>query len=68
MKQNQGNKFYVGAWKNGYPEGEAFIYEPRRILFLGTFVDGLPTGRATLKFIRESIEFSGELKEGQAHG
>jgi len=44
MRQINGERYYVGAWKKGVPEGKGFIYEPKKILFLGTFHEGIPEG------------------------
>lgn len=44
MRQINGERYYVGAWKKGVPEGKGFIYEPRKMLFLGTFQNGIPEG------------------------
>ena len=68
MKQINGERYYVGAWKKGVPEGKGFIYEPKKILFLGTFHEGVPQGESSINFIEEGISFTGVLKDGKANG
>ena len=68
MRHKDINRFYVGDWKEGVPEGQAFIYEPERILFNGKFEHGMPNGHAQIRFIQDGCDFEGELKDGRASG
>lgn len=68
MKHKEYNRYYYGTWNDGIPEGNALFYEPEKIIFTGHFHNGLPEGKANIKFIQEGCEFDGELKEGKAHG
>lgn len=68
MKHKQENRYYYGDWKNGVPVGKGLFYEPSKLIFDGTFVEGIPEGFARIKFIEGASEFEGELKRGMANG
>jgi hypothetical protein len=57
MKHNFLDRYYYGSWKEGMPEGEAFFYEPQKLIFKGNFYHGVPTGPAKIDFILEGWDF-----------
>jgi hypothetical protein len=57
VKHNFLDRYYYGNWKDGMPEGEAFFYEPQKLIFKGNFSHGVPTGPAKIDFILEGWDF-----------
>ena len=48
MRHKFENKYFIGDWNEGKPEGKGIFYEPNNILYDGDFKNGLFLGEAKI--------------------
>jgi hypothetical protein len=49
MKHKVENKYFLGNWNNGSPEGRGIVYEPGLVLYDGLFKNGELQGKAKIQ-------------------
>ena len=68
MRHKFENKYFLGDWNEGKPNGKGIYYDPNNILYKGDFEKGLLMGEAEVHLLKKNCLYEGEIEHGKAKG